>query len=259
MDKKPGLFKYFSFGLRKDWVELFFTMKTEALCNSSLGPKQKDALYFYLKDMELIDSRQNTSQLFEHVLRIYHAEGINSLFLWSVLWNNLSYNSPIFEWWNEQSMKRYGREEMITSLVNFCGKMNHSIQIAYQSLVGTLEKTPFGSDLRQGVVQKVGAQRVVNKLGHPDLSPFALLYALVKRAERRGETEFDLTAIAADALSPQTIFALETAEVERGLRALWLPELFEWRRDDDQAARVALMPGITTQDVLAEYIERLHA
>ena len=156
-------------------------------------------------------------------------------------------------------MKRYGREEMITSLVNFCGKMNHSIQIAYQSLVGTLEKTPFGSDLRQGVVQKVGAQRVVNKLGHPDLSPFALLYALVKRAERRGETEFDLTAIAADALSPQTIFALETAEVERGLRALWLPELFEWRRDDDQAARVALMPGITTQDVLAEYIERLHA
>ena len=150
------------------------------------------------------------------------------------------------------------REEIIFSLSNNYGEMNRSINNGYQSLVGTLESTPFGSELRQGIVQKIGNQRVVHKLGHPELSPFALLYALAKRAERRCEFDCDVTALTADALSPQTIFALDAAEVERGLRALWLPHLFQLRREDDGAVRVALTPGLTAQYVVTAYLERLY-
>ena len=249
--------KYQTFGLRKEWIELFFAIRCDIFYDSSLGPKQKDALYDYLKDSELVESKKKTTIFFDLLFNVYTKEGINSGLFWSIFWNNLACNSSLFSWWNQNPIGLYKREEIITSLANTYGKMNRTIRNAYTSLVGTLESTPFGSELRQGIVQKVGNQRVVHKLGHPELSPFALLYALAKRAERRREFECDLIALSADALSPQTIFALDAAEVERGLRALWLPHLFQLRREDDGAVRVALTPGLTAQDVATAYLERL--
>lgn len=255
MERKPGMFRYFSFGLRQDWMELFFSMRIDVLNNSSLGPFQKEALRYYLRDMELIDSK-GTTNFFNSALTLYRKEGINSLFLWTVLWNNLPYNAPLFEWWNNKLPGRYSSKEIIASLSEFYGKMNRSVEKAYQSLVSTLERTPIGADLKQGLVQKEGRARVVIKAGNPDLSPFAALYALYKLAEQTQKYQLGLSAIEQSAGSPQKVFAMPTAKVETLLRALWLPDFFQIGSDEEQLV-IGLESQKTALDVLEKYIERL--
>ena len=100
MRRKPGMLRYLSFGLRIEWMEMFFNIKTNVIVNSSLGPRQKDAFYYYLRDMELIRRNKGLTKFFNRMFIIFKNERIYSNFLWSLLWANLCFNAPLFEWWS---------------------------------------------------------------------------------------------------------------------------------------------------------------
>ncbi len=256
MKKTFKLSRYCSFGLRQEWIALFFTMEDAVLSNSPLGPRQKDALFYYLQDLELLHSQKNTTDLFKRLLTIYKAEGINSCFMWSIFWITLSHNVLLFEWWNKKVAQKYTRQEIITSLSNSYEKMNRSVGNGYQSLVGTLERTPIGKDLKQGRVQKEGRSRIVIKEGTPELSPFAILYALYKLAQQTHHFRININTIEHTALSPQQIFCMATDKVDSLLRSLWLPDLFELQNEAGEVC-VRLAEEKTALDVLNAYIQRL--
>jgi hypothetical protein len=109
-----GIFRYVTFGLRSDWVKFFFESNEVSLTNLGLGPKQILALYYYLKDAELIFDRNNFSSFYHYLIDIYKNEGINSKVLWSFLWVNLSFNSPMFIWWN--NVRRENIQEKAPSI-----------------------------------------------------------------------------------------------------------------------------------------------
>jgi hypothetical protein len=53
-DVKLKNFKYGTFGLRKEWIDLFFRSEEKFFQNNNLGPRQYIAFIYYLRDIYLI-------------------------------------------------------------------------------------------------------------------------------------------------------------------------------------------------------------
>ena len=119
-----------------------------------------------------------------------------------------------------------------------------------------MERTPIGKGLKQGIVQKAGRSRIVIKEGNPELSPFAVLYALYKSAEHSRNSRINIQAIEHVALSPQKVFSMHTEKVDALLRSLWLPNLFEVQNEGTQVY-IQLADEKRALDVIDAYIERL--
>lgn len=234
MDRIKGLFRYVTFGLRKEWVKLFFETDIDVVISSSLGPKQKEALYRYLQDTELVVDKQKKTIFHEKILPLYREEGIDSEKLWSFLWVNLCFQASLFNWWGTLETGEYTRERAIDLLSNFYGKRNSSIVGAYTSMISTLERTPIGSGLRIGRVIKDGGVRMIIKEGGYNFPPLAVLYALYKYAERFGEYRIAPDSIAGSPFSPQTILAVSSEAVKDALLALFEPDFLTVDRHDER-------------------------
>lgn len=225
--KTTGLFRYLTFGLRQEWMKLFFKLKTKVLESSNLGQIQIDALYFYLKDMELIKNRSETTIFYEKISYLYQQEGINSENLWSFLWVNLYFNASLFRLWGSVVRGLYTREATISLLSDAYGKKNRSITNAYSALIGTFERTPIGRGLKIGKVEKDGRTRKIIKEGGYSFNPLVVLYSLYKYAETSNDYQIELENIKDSSLSPQNIFVLSTEEIKRLLLSLFEPEFLK--------------------------------
>ena len=82
MKIKLNNFKYGTFGLRKDWIKLFFDKDLTAILDSNLGPRQKDTPYYYLKDLNLIANKSLLTESSFMLKTLYEKLGIDSLTLW---------------------------------------------------------------------------------------------------------------------------------------------------------------------------------
>lgn len=244
-----GFFRYLTFGLRKEWVALFFHLKTDVLKYPSLGPIQKDALYCYLKDVELLNNKEDTSLFSKNISTLYKQEGIDSEKLWSLLWMNLCFNSSLFRWYCQLPCREYTREDCVTLLADLHGKRNRSVTNAYTALIGTLEKTPIGSDLRLGEIRKEGATRRIFKRGGYPFPPAVVLYALYKYAERAGQYRISLEQIAASPFSPHRLLAVDAEYVKRSLLSLFAPDILTVNVQDD-ATMFLLNPGKNSLNVI---------
>lgn len=183
----------------------------------------------------------------------YNQERIESEKLWSLLWVNLCFNSSLFRWYCQLPCREYTREECIALLADLHGKRNRSVINAYTVLVGTLEKTPFGTDLRLGEIRKEGATRRIFKRGGYPFPPAIVLYALYKYAERAGCNHISLEKIAASPFSPHRLLAVEADAVKRSLLSAFAPDLFTVNMQDD-ALVFALNSEKTSLDVLTALI-----
>jgi len=221
-----GIFRYVTFGLRSDWVKFFFESNEVSLTNLGLGPKQILALYYYLKDAELIFDRNNFSSFYHYLIDIYKNEGINSKVLWSFLWVNLSFNSPMFIWWNNVEKGKYSREGTINLLCDAIGKRNRAVDGVFTSLAGTFENTPIGSGFKIAIVRKEGRSRTLSKQGGYNFDVRVILYALFKYAEQNKSFTIDLNTISQSLISPQKIFVLNTDTITHSLLSFFEPDFF---------------------------------
>lgn len=233
MTKLKSLFRYVTFGLRTEWIKLFFETGINAVLSSPLGPKQKEALYRYLQDSDLIVDKQEMTPFYYRAKEIYGQKGIHSALLWSLLWINLSFHASLFNWWGTLKTGSYSRQETIDLLAEFYGKKNSSIVGAYTSLISTFERTPIGTELKIGHVTKDGQTRIIHKDGGFAFQPAVVLYAVYKYAEQSGQYRINLDEIADSPYSPQKILVLSSEAVKDALLALFEPEFLTVDVHDD--------------------------
>jgi len=223
MIQLKGIFRYVTFGLRKEWISLFFNNGLDILKNSSLGPKQKQALYHFLKDAELIRDKTNTTQFFDK-MKILYSSGLASDRFWSFLWTNISYHSPLFKWYNMLEPGEYSKKDIFKLLSDDYGKKNTAVDGVCTSLISTFAGTPIGTDLKIGKVIKQGNARKIIKQGGYRFHPLVILYSLYKYAEHHNSHSIPIHAIKESPLSPQKIFVLDTEHIRQSILSLFEPE-----------------------------------
>ncbi len=230
-----GIFRYVTFGLRLEWIELFFDIGLEVLGNSHLGPKQKQALHHYLQDAELIKDKKDVTDFYYKIKRLYQNNPLQHRDnIWTFIWINLSYNAPLFKWYNTLEPDEYTKKDIFRLLSDDYGKKNRGVDGACTSLISTFDRTPIGTDLKIGKVIKQGNSRKIVKEGGYSFHPLVILYSLYKYAEHHNSYRIAISEIKDNPLSPQKIFVLETEKIRQSVLSLFQPDFITVDFDGDE-------------------------
>jgi hypothetical protein len=211
-------FKYYTFGLRQEWLYSFIGKGKQFLKDNSLGPRQIEAFIYYLKDCKIIDKEKNPSPLFNILRSIYLKDGAISQTFWGIVWINLCFNSSLFTWWTTLPIGNYNRKYLIDKLILSYGKENRYLKNGFCSIKETLSKSPIGEILGQGVAIKKG--KIIEglfKTGLNKIHSILILYNLYKLAEKENRYEINLLSLEDELFSPQKIFAISTRDLEKSL------------------------------------------
>lgn len=248
--KMKGMDRYFSFGIRKNWMDLFF--QDEGLADfwmsdghGLVANKKKDAFLNFVKDAGLVeydktlDGDKYTKNIPTTFARAAFSIGSDSDVSWALMLCNLAYTSE-FNWFIKNipalqqitpDQMKYMLGEVMEGDTKGLGKRN--IADAFKIL---LVKTPFGSDLGLGhpnYEEKVNASgnEVItmtsfyrDSWSNPD--PRVILYSLYKFAENCGDYyQFTLSRlldhdVESYGVSPTEIFNLDRAVMEKLLNGL---------------------------------------
>ncbi|ONI45223.1 hypothetical protein AN641_04460 [Candidatus Epulonipiscioides gigas] len=248
---KEKLDRYFSFGIRKEWLKTFFEMKGEEKFwisdgNGVVSNKKKEAFRNFILDAGLIQLKNDKSKRDKYLkyeptklcTELFEI-GIDSQTTWSILLCNLVY-TPQFRWFiknvsfNENITLdniKVMLEEYMPNDIKGYGKRN--IADAFKFILIT---TPLGQKIGLG---NCDFQEIINKNGDlsvklnyfqrtpwPEPDPIVILYSLYKFAEHCGDYyQFTLTRllnhnIESDGISPTEIFGLDRKQMEAILTGL---------------------------------------
>ena len=248
--KMKGMDRYFSFGIRKNWMDMFFQDEGSADFWMSDGHgfvanKKKDAFLNFVKDAGLVeydktlDGDKYTKNIPTSFARTAFSIGSDSDVSWALMLCNLAYTSE-FNWFIKNipalqqitpDQMKYMLSEMMEGDTKGLGKRN--IADAFKIL---LVKTPFGSELGLGhpeYEEKVNASgnEVItmtsfyrDSWNNPD--PRVILYSLYKFAENCGDYyQFTLSRLLDHdveryGVSPTEIFNLDRVVMEKLLNGL---------------------------------------
>lgn len=252
MERKEniGISRYFTFGLRKEWVIDFFNKGSNFFEKNSLGPKQFLAFKYYLKDMEILEGNK-LNRIFFNLL--YSILLVDSYLFWCIVWCNLTFNSNLFKWWTSFPKGSYFKKEIEYLLGRFYGKLNRYIKNACNSLVGTFERTPIGSELKQGIVEKRGKEKIISKIDNYNVPSIAVLYNLYKLAERNHLYEFSIYEIERDSLSPQKVFCTSSDYIEKLVLAYSYDDIISIF-EEDNVIKIRLRKDLSGLDILERYL-----
>jgi len=203
--------RYQNFGFRLEWLEMFFEMGDDFWANERMGKYMFISLKTWMKEAEITDKNTLTST----GLRL-STQATDSPVTWGVIYANIAYNSPIFNWYIRklEYNQDYSNDEMITllgDLYSLTVKKN-----ALSSLKETLRLSPVGWLLGQGECEMKGKQVVsVKKTGWQEPEPLVILYCMYLFAEHSdGLYSFTLSELLDDsdereAMSPKLIFGTD--------------------------------------------------
>ncbi len=171
--------RYFTFGLRKPWLESFLERGSDWFTNNTLGPDQKKAMYNYLYDTGLTDKKKNLTELFEILSKLLYKD-LNTV--WQVVWVNLCINSDLFRWYVQEIPwnKSWSKSELV-SLLEQKGIAHRTAQNSINALANTFQTSPLGSWFGRKENKKV-----FYKGGTNEISLWAIGYALYKLKELKG-------------------------------------------------------------------------
>lgn len=181
MIKQTNIDRYKNFGLKEEWVDGYMVDRNDYwTSNHGLNENyQIPALKSWLRDAEIIDSKNNITELGE--LLADHREDFSEL-IWEIIWINLSYNSFIVQWFNTNIPvgATYNQKDLEALLreqyPSYKEKTTHN---AVYQLLRTLKESPIGSEFQQlEVLDKTYFKRGA----HDDISNEALAYSLYKYA-----------------------------------------------------------------------------
>mgnify|MGYP004610439301 FL=1 len=276
-----GLDRYYSFGIRKNWMDIYFAENGSADFWNSDGHgmvpnKKKDAFLNFVKDAGLTEFSKssgtdkytkNTPSPFG--LKLFEM-GSDSDISWALMLCNLVY-TPEFNWFVKSikqgdvitpDMMRSMLEEVMEGDAKGLGKRN--ICDAFKMM---LAKTPLGRNIGLGIcdynekIDAAGNEKVVlisfNRQNWQQPEPRVVLYSLYKFAEACGDYyQFTLSRlldhdIESNGVSPTEIFGLDRETMERILNGLtinypdYITASFTLNLDN-----ITLHSDKTSQDVL---------
>lgn len=222
--KGSSLNKYQHFGLRQNWLSAYFDMMDDLWMSDKLGNRQIQSLKVWLKDAEITDNNKITP-LGQKLAEF----GADSLLTWSVIWNNLAYNSTIVRWyvlcvpWKGE----YTKAELIDMLGD-----SYSVSTranAVTSLFELLRHSPLGEKLCLGNTEMVGKRNMIKsvyKMGWDNPNPVAILYSLYRYAENEnGRYDFTLSELeqsnaGVKGIGPISLFGVGKDEIRKILQGL---------------------------------------
>ena len=185
-NKVGNIDRYKNFGLKEEWVSAYLLDLDEYWAsNHGLNENyQIPSLKAWLKDAEIIDDKCQVTPLGKLLSSPDVISNYPNL-IWEIIWINLSYNSPIIEWYTKNVAKstyctQKGLEEMIRE--QFPAYKEKTVHNAVYQLRRTLKESPIGGTLCQG--QEVDKDTLVRG-EYNDLSKEAVAYSLYKYASAR--------------------------------------------------------------------------
>lgn len=257
-----GIDRYYSFGIRENWLRIYFDYEGSSQFWDSDGDqevpnKKKDAFLNFVKDAGLVvedrtlkgkEYKYSKFKPSEFAYKMFEL-GIDDESMWAYLLCNLVYaeDAEQFRWFikninfNERTtldVIKYKLEEVMENDKSGRGKRN-----VCDALKSFVVKTPFGTKLGLANVCDYEEKSSKIKLNYfirgswenPDEK--VILYALYKFAEACGNyKQFTLTrlldtTIESTGISPTQIFGLDREKMEKILNGLTFnyPELIEAR------------------------------
>lgn len=220
MKNKTGIDRYNTFGLKEEWVDMFFSDYENFWDNHGMGTKQIPAFKNWLKEADVLTPKNELTPLGSLLTKIYMN---NRTLVWEILWINLCYNSFIVAWFsrntkaNDTFNKGHLREMIQNEYEDAYG--NRTIDNALSALFGTINKSPIGCDL-----QLVTALDKTNykRQRYDSISTEAIAYSLYKYAETKNITTVrvsDLYDIRND-FGINKEFCTHQSTMEKALRVL---------------------------------------
>lgn len=248
--KVKGIDRYFSFGVRDNWMSLYFRDRGnsefwETDGHGEVPNKKKDAFLNFLKDAGMVsyDKTIAGSKYDKNIPTAFATTlfdlGCDSISAWALMLCNLVY-TPEFNWFIKNITKyevlstdafKKLLEEVMENDTKGLGKRN--VVDAFKNI---LIKTPLGDPIGLGItdysekVSASGTETITlnsfyrSEWKNPD--PLVILYSLFKFAEACGDYhQFTLSRllnhdIDSDGISPTEIFGLDRDQMEKLLNGL---------------------------------------
>lgn len=248
--KVAGMDRYFSFGIRKNWMDTYFQYEgTADFWNTDgeglVANKKKDALLNFVKDAGLVTyNKANGGDKYTKnepnaLAKALFSMGSDSETAWALMLCNLAY-TPEFSWFLKNitpfetytpDQMKYMLESVMENDTKGLGKRN--IVDAFKMF---LIKTPFGAELGLGHcdyderISAGGNETISLNSFYRDTwknpNPLVILYSLYKFAEACGDYyQFTLSRLLdhdvdSDGVSPTEIFGLDRPVMEKLLNGL---------------------------------------
>ncbi|MBP8994684.1 MAG: phosphoadenosine phosphosulfate reductase family protein, partial [Bacteroidales bacterium] len=153
MGKSVSIDRYAGFGLRKIWLDKFFS-NTEKFFESNHGlnpTKQIPPFTCWLREAEILNRDDKEISIAGKILanNYFSKENI----VWEIIWVNLSYNSTIAQWyvenvdWNTRLQKA---EQVVLLRNSFPKYKERTLHNALEALLNTFKEGPLGNTLLLG-------------------------------------------------------------------------------------------------------------
>ncbi len=184
--KSSSIDRYSSFGMKKEWIDFFLKNPGQWFADNNLGPKQVAGMVNWLKDSELLERKEKSPTRICNILRNVYPK--DELLVWTIMWINLFYNSPIIRWYilYVESNKGFSNNDLLEMIKsNFPNLSERTIYNSLKSLIMLFEHSPFGKELRFGIVEQKGNKRHIIRFGNNEISPPAIAYSLYRYAKSK--------------------------------------------------------------------------
>lgn len=267
--KTSGIDKYSTFGLRDEWVDVFFDRGNSWFGSyPNLGSKMIPAATNWLREAELIDEKgKKTSDKFYVVKELYDR---NKLAAWQIIWVGLAYNSAIVNSF-VKSIKidvPYTREDIVAIMREDFPTLNeNTIKNPTSALITMFRYSPLGClSNEQAEAQNIyiaelqmsgNTTRGIRRISSTYVSVAALAYLLYKEA--RETNCYDTTVsdlMTAGGINPYTVFGMTTEKLIPALKALTQMDILTADLTGG-LENVHLNEDILPDDVLAAVIRRI--
>lgn len=231
--RTSGIDRYSTFGLRDEWVDVFFDKGDEWFGTyPNLGTKMIPAAINWLREAELIDEREKkTSSKFEIVKSLYSR---NKLAAWQIIWVGLSFNSAIVNSF-VKSIKfeaRYSREDVVAIMrEDFPALNDNTIKNPTNALITMLRYSPLGRQTSETIdaqniyvaeLQMSGnSTKGIRRISPGYISMHALAYLLYKEAKTTGC--YDITVsdlLLSGQVNPYSVLGMTADSLIPALKAL---------------------------------------
>lgn len=215
--------KYGTFGIHEEWLEEFVLNPGVDFWlpnNNSLGNKMIPSFKAWLKDAEIIDSK--------NILTDFGQFCVDNLtndpdLVWSLIWVNLSHNSELIKWFvnNICSGQTFDTSHLIELGYEYFSSSftRTTIEYAFSALMQVFKYSPIGEDLKQGEPLE---KKILIRKEFEDISEIAVAYSLYKYAQKFETNMLRVTDFYADDSNGGIAkeFCLSKTRLEKLLRTL---------------------------------------
>lgn len=215
---------YNNFGLKEEWLDFFMMNPNTFFKDEEHGLNVKEQLPSFVKWLvhaEIIDDvkDKNLTELGKLLVNIYQD---NPSLVWEIIWVNLTYSSPIAEWYSKTipyltKMESASLKDMVK--IDYPDNSDTTIKNIVYALTRTFNESPIGCELNQYCTE---GKKFIRRPAD-DLSIEAFAYSLYRYAEYRGTNEFRVSSIMTDnKKGPKKEFGVERSTMIKMLKTLHL-------------------------------------